>query len=208
MTSSRAPACGHTVSPFRVYSRQLTELAGLFVYKAISCPGSLGEGHFTSKCVLGGLHCLSDGVLSECKSVSSYFGLLLRPGKPQPYGFHIAESSASISSRCRNLGSPIKVTLRFQTAATGVEPVRAMQPSPHATPVQAGIEPTCNVTLVELGGIEPPSSTHPLQLPGSVSAAIRPSHCGPTKAHRVLGGCPWYRTRPAEATALQAAPRP
>ena len=37
--------------------------------------------------------------------------------------------------------------------------------------------------LVELGGIEPPSSTHPLQPTGSVSAATRPSHCGPTKAH-------------------------
>ena len=37
--------------------------------------------------------------------------------------------------------------------------------------------------LVELGGIEPPSSTRPLQPTGSVSAATRPSHCGPTKAH-------------------------
>lgn len=67
-------------------------LARLFVYKAISCPGSLGECNFTSNFSPAGLHCLSDCVLSECKSVSSYFGLLLRPGNPQPYGFHIAES--------------------------------------------------------------------------------------------------------------------
>lgn len=71
---------------------QLTMLARLFVYKALSCPGSLSECNVTNGCSLGRLHRLSDCVLSECKSVSSYFGLLLRPGDSQPYGFHIAES--------------------------------------------------------------------------------------------------------------------
>lgn len=67
-------------------------LARLFVYKALSCPGSLGECNVTSDFRLGRLHRAGDCVLSDRKSVSSYFGLLLRPGNSQPYGFHIAES--------------------------------------------------------------------------------------------------------------------
>lgn len=49
-------------------------LARLFVYKAISCPGSLGECEFTGNFSLGRLHCLGDRVASLRKSVSSYFG--------------------------------------------------------------------------------------------------------------------------------------
>lgn len=91
---------------------------------------------------------------------SSWF-LLLRPGYPQPYGFHIAESSASICSRCRNQYTPIKDPL----VAPGLR--------------AAGSEPR---SLVEVAGFEPASSTHPFQHLDSVSAVLRPSHCGPTKA--------------------------
>ena len=98
----------------------LTMRARLFVYKALSCPGSLGECNFTSNFGLCRLHCLSDCVLSLCKSVCSYFGLLLRPGNSQPYGFHIAESSVSASSRCRNQGRPIICTRRVERLLSSV----------------------------------------------------------------------------------------
>ena len=98
---------------------------------------------------------------------SSWF-LLLRPGYPQPYGFHIAESSASICSRCRNQYTPIKDPL----VAPGLR--------------AAGSEPR---SLVEVAGFEPASSTHPFQHLDSVSAALRPSHCRPTKARL----CSWLR---------------
>ena len=51
---------------------QLTVLARLLFDRALSCPGSLSECNFTSNVGLGRLHCLSDCVLSLCKSVCSY----------------------------------------------------------------------------------------------------------------------------------------
>ena len=51
---------------------QLTVLARLLFDRVLSYPGSLGECNFTGNVGLGRLHCLSDCVLSLCKSVCSY----------------------------------------------------------------------------------------------------------------------------------------
>ena len=86
-------------------------LARLLFDRVLSYPGSLSECNFTSNLGLGRLHCLSDCVLSLCKSVCSYLVLLLRPGKPRPYGFHIAESLTSIYLHCRSCVTPIREAL-------------------------------------------------------------------------------------------------
>lgn len=53
--------------------------ARLLFDRVLSYPGSLCECNFTSNFSLGRLHCLSDCVLSLCKSVCSYFGRLVSP---------------------------------------------------------------------------------------------------------------------------------
>ncbi len=73
---------------------QLTMLARLFVYKAISCPGSLGECEFAGNFSLGRLHCLGDRVASLRKSVSSYFGCCF--GRESPPAIRL--------SHCRVVG--------------------------------------------------------------------------------------------------------
>ena len=57
----------------------LTMRARLLFDRVLSYPGSLSECNFTSNFGLGRLHCLSDCVLSLCKSVCSYFGRLVSP---------------------------------------------------------------------------------------------------------------------------------
>lgn len=54
-------------------------LARLLFDRVLSYPGSLRECNFTSNFGLGRLHCLSDCVLSLCKSVCSYLACLVSP---------------------------------------------------------------------------------------------------------------------------------
>ena len=91
-------------------SCQLTMLARLLVYKAISCPGSLCKCWFTRHSNLCRLHSLSDSIASECKSVCSYRFCFF--GRIAPtYGFRIAESLTSIYLHCRSCVTPIREAL-------------------------------------------------------------------------------------------------
>ena len=240
-------------------------LARLFVYKALSCPGSLGECEFTGNFSLGGLHCLGDRVASLRKSVSSYFGLLLRPRTPSPTAFTLPSRQHPFPRAVETISGPprkslpvrgihFRVSCSTQIASApllqvhqigavlalrvrhvhlgllamalaaqelalcqlGLNPLHTPGPDPviellssvhmiklklsitaaqsaHAAVNADVLQPSrrdpcplifalillvpvrqTSTFLVDLAGSAPASSTHPLQLPGSVSAATRP----------------------------------
>lgn len=137
-------------------------LARLFVYKALSCPGSLGECEFTGNFSLGGLHCLGDRVASLCKSVSSYFGCFFGRESPNPTAFTLPS---------RQHPFPRAVETR----------------TPPTCDVSRHFNSSCLVwfetsQVVEEAGIEPASSTHQLQLSEMDLATSHDHvHCGSTK---------------------------
>lgn len=77
-------------------------------------------------------------------------------GLPQSYGFHIAGSSVSMFLRCRNQVTPIR---------NADAPLWSLV---SYTVASCDLKPLCRLSalLVEVGGVEPPSSTHSLQLLG------------------------------------------
>jgi len=112
-----------------------------------------------------GERCLGVGGHQERTVVGSCF--VLRCLRQAPIG-----SSVSASLRCRNQVSPIKVT----------PPLTARPRQPQHLPTRRiGATGGC-ATLVELGGIEPPSSTHLRSRPGP-----RPTRPFPLRADQSPG---------------------
>ena len=124
---------------------QLTVLARLLFDRVLSYPGFLGECNFTGNVGLGRLHCLSDCVLSLCKSVCSYLVF------------------ASLTANASRI-----VGVCFMALSKPSTPIKDPLVAPGLR--AAGSEPG---SLVEVAGIEPASSAPLLSLLQGVSPLPR-----------------------------------
>ena len=149
---------------------RLTMPGGLLADRVLSYPGALSEGHISSNFVLGGLHCLSDGVLRDSECVCIYFGRLVLPCGRAPLarvvGIHFL--ALSKPGQAHHLHS--------DSRATTVDRLRASRPTSERR----------WWTWREL-------NPRPARTYFNFSAAFRLPydhiHCRPTKARRVLWSC-------------------